>query len=56
MNAPFDSLVPDARLFLSDLKQNNNRDWFLAHKTEYDARLKALRLSRLDAPKDLGIK
>lgn len=48
MNDPFDSLVPDARLFLSDLKQNNNRDWFLAHKTDYDARLKAPALALLD--------
>ena len=48
MRDSLDSLVPDARRFLSDLKQNNTREWFLAHKTDYDARLKAPALVLLD--------
>ena len=37
---PFHALVADARAFLSDLAQNNTRDWFAAHKHDYDGRLK----------------
>ena len=48
MKDPFDSLVPDARSFLGDLAQNNTRDWFLAHKADYDTRLRAPALALLD--------
>lgn len=30
-------LTPNIFDFLKELKQNNNRDWFLAHKKQYDA-------------------
>lgn len=33
-------LLPDARAFLRDLEQNNNRAWFQANKTRYDSALK----------------
>ena len=36
----FDSLIPDARTFLGQLAANNSRDWFTAHKADYDSRLK----------------
>lgn len=36
----FQSLIPDARGFLSELAANNNRDWFLANKDRYDGTLK----------------
>jgi uncharacterized protein (TIGR02453 family) len=41
MTAGFEQLIPDARAYLSDLAQNNSRDWFTAHKADYDARIKA---------------
>lgn len=41
MSDPFAALIPDARRFLSDLARNNSRDWFAAHKPDYDAALKA---------------
>lgn len=44
----FDRLVPDARAFLSDLAQNNTRDWFLANKSRYDDSLKKPALALLD--------
>lgn len=34
------NLYADARSFLTDLAQNNTRDWFAAHKDTYDSRLK----------------
>lgn len=37
---PFSSLIPEARSFLADLTNNNNRDWFLSHKAQYDSTLK----------------
>jgi uncharacterized protein (TIGR02453 family) len=53
----FDALIPDARAFLGALGANNTRDWFIAHKVDYETRLKtpalhladeiATRLSRL---------
>ncbi len=44
----FDSLIPEARAFLQALAQNNTRDWFLEHKSDYEARLKAPALHLLD--------
>lgn len=37
---PFATLIPEARSFLANLTNNNNRDWFLAHKAQYDSTLK----------------
>lgn len=34
------TLITDARAFLRDLSQNNNRDWFQDHKAAYEARLR----------------
>lgn len=48
MSAPLDTLVADARGFLGQLAQNNTRDWWQAHKTEYDTKLKAPALELLD--------
>lgn len=55
MGDGFDNLVSDARLFLSELAENNDRDWFLANKDRYDSTLKRpaeLLLDQLSA--DLG--
>jgi uncharacterized protein (TIGR02453 family) len=30
------TIIPETFLFLSTLKRNNHRDWFHAHKSEYD--------------------
>ena len=35
----FTTLLPDARAFFTDLAANNTRDWFLAHKETYEARV-----------------
>jgi uncharacterized protein (TIGR02453 family) len=40
MNA-FDGFPPEALKFLRQLKRNNNRDWFLAHKEAYELKVKA---------------
>lgn len=48
MTQDFDRLIPDARAFLTDLAQNNSRDWFLAHKHTYDSELKSPALAVLD--------
>ena len=41
MTSPNFSTFPEAGLrFLRQLKRNNNRDWFLAHKTEYEECIK----------------
>jgi len=37
---PFDGYSPKAISFLKDLKQNNNRDWFMENKPVYDVELK----------------
>lgn len=37
----FARLVPDARAFLAQLAEHNDRDWFAAHKSEFEERLKA---------------
>ncbi|MEZ5716828.1 MAG: TIGR02453 family protein [Paracoccaceae bacterium] len=44
----FDTLIPDARAFLSELAANNSRDWFAAQKARYDSRLKRPALLLLD--------
>jgi uncharacterized protein (TIGR02453 family) len=36
----FDRLIPEARAFFDALAANNNRDWFGAHKGEYEAVVK----------------
>jgi len=36
----FDSLIADTQGFLHKLRDNNTRDWFLAHKPEFDAKLR----------------
>ena len=48
MSDQFDSLVPDARVFLETLATNNTKDWFTAHKSDYDTKLKAPALALLD--------
>ncbi|WP_127115242.1 DUF2461 domain-containing protein [Shimia sediminis] len=48
MSDGFETLVPDARSFLRDLSANNNRDWFLDHKSRYEDQLKAPALALLD--------
>ncbi|KHQ50492.1 MULTISPECIES: TIGR02453 family protein [Mameliella] len=35
-----DRLLPDARAFLSELADNNDRDWFRDNKARYDSQLK----------------
>lgn len=44
-----ETLIEDAQDFLARLAANNNRDWFTAHKPEYEARLKAPALALLGA-------
>ncbi|MBU2992801.1 DUF2461 domain-containing protein [Octadecabacter sp. 1_MG-2023] len=36
----FDTLINDAQLFLRALSHDNTRDWFHAHKSEYDSKLR----------------
>lgn len=36
MEFTFPGFAPEARQFLRQLKANNNRDWFQAHKPDYD--------------------
>ncbi|WP_299354471.1 TIGR02453 family protein [uncultured Shimia sp.] len=48
MTDTFDTLVPDARRFLGDLSASNNREWFTANKSYYEADLKAPALAFLD--------
>ncbi|MFV1530726.1 MULTISPECIES: DUF2461 domain-containing protein [unclassified Phaeobacter] len=33
-------LIPDAQAFLTELSQNNSRDWFQTHKARYDDQLR----------------
>ncbi len=35
----FDALIPEARAFLGELARNNRREWFHAHKAQYEAQL-----------------
>ncbi|MEM9551467.1 MAG: TIGR02453 family protein, partial [Pseudomonadota bacterium] len=48
MSDPFATLIPDARAFLSDLAANNTRDWFAAHKSQYESALKTPAAHLLD--------
>ena len=36
----FDTLITDAQTFLHALAKDNTRDWFQAHKTDYDTKLR----------------
>ena len=36
----FDTLIKDAQIFLRALAKDNTRDWFQAHKSDYDAKLR----------------
>ncbi|MTI03821.1 TIGR02453 family protein [Roseibium sp. RKSG952] len=49
MSEPFANLISDTRVFLSELSANNNRDWFVDHKSRYEADLKGPALGLLDA-------
>ncbi|SLN57257.1 hypothetical protein TRL7639_03097 [Falsiruegeria litorea R37] len=40
MPDPFSQLVPEARAFLSELAQNNTRQWFNENKSRYEQQLK----------------
>lgn len=42
--------------FLKDLSKNNNRDWFQAHKAQYEAALENIRQIKDDVVKSLGKK
>lgn len=44
----FDALIPDAQKFVRALARDNTRDWFLAHKADYDTKLRAPALVLLD--------
>lgn len=44
-----DSLISDARAFLNGLAANNSRDWFMAHKADYEGKLRQPALALLDA-------
>ncbi|MBO9449970.1 TIGR02453 family protein [Tropicibacter sp. R16_0] len=48
MSDPFSQLIPEARAFLTELSQNNARDWFNDHKPRYEAQLKTPALHLLD--------
>jgi uncharacterized protein (TIGR02453 family) len=41
MPSRFPGFPPQTLAFLSDLKANNNRDWFQAHKADYEQYVKA---------------
>ena len=44
----FDDLIANARRFLSELADNNSKDWFAANKARYDSQLKSPALAVLD--------
>lgn len=44
----YDTLIPEARAFLTTLAANNTRDWWQAHKQTYDDTLKASAQALLD--------
>ena len=48
MPDPFSQLIPEARAFLSELAQNNTRDWFNDNKPRYEQQLKTPALHLLD--------
>ncbi len=41
MPDPFAQLIPEARSFLGELQDHNDRDWFTSNKARYDGQLKA---------------
>lgn len=41
MSTQFEGFTESALDFLQELRQNNNRDWFLPHKSIYETQLKA---------------
>jgi uncharacterized protein (TIGR02453 family) len=41
MRPAFDGFSPEALTFLRQLRSNNDRVWFLAHKTTYDEKVRA---------------
>jgi uncharacterized protein (TIGR02453 family) len=45
----FDPFIANAQAFLHDLKANNTRDWWQAHKAIYDDQLKTPALALMDA-------
>jgi uncharacterized protein (TIGR02453 family) len=55
MTSSFAPFIPQARAFLAQLTQNNDRDWFTAHKAQYETELKTPALMFLDQiAHDLG--
>ncbi len=40
MSDAFTSLIPQTRAFMSELSQNNNREWFQEHKARFESELK----------------
>lgn len=44
----FDTLIQDAQSFVRALSRHNTRDWFLAHKDQYDATLRDPALALLE--------
>lgn len=48
MSDSLNSLVPQARQFLSELSGNNTREWFTTHKARYETDLKHPALALLD--------
>lgn len=40
MQDAFTSLIPNTRAFMSELSQNNNREWFQENKTRFESELK----------------
>ena len=50
----FDGFSPETLKFLSELKENNNKEWFEAHKQEYQKHLlKPLRNLAIDLSEDM---
>lgn len=45
---PFETLVAETQAFMRALDQNNNREYWLEHKGEYDSALKSPALALLD--------
>ncbi|SMX37558.1 TIGR02453 family protein [Octadecabacter ascidiaceicola] len=44
----FETFIGDTQTFLKTLAQNNKRDWFLAHKAEYETKLRTPALAILE--------
>lgn len=49
MKSKFNGFPKEAIRFLRDLKKNNNRDWFLAHKQTYENEVKGSMIQFLEA-------